>query len=487
VRRGSPALYRFDEGKRRWERVESVYDANDNRIVARVEHFSVYAAGSDSGQASFGAEYLPSSHGFSTNEWLGDSRVDYAAFGAALWAQTDGSELESFGFRQVREERWALSGGSRYSKNVRFYYQCNGGQEEAACGSGNEGRDLRRGKAYYSAVLDNGDHEIIHIHNVWSAQTVSGTALHWVRRDSRSKVMANGGTQKTVYLYEENHQGNAQYGNVTGVETYADDGNTLVRKTERYYYPNEDTDHYIVDRPGIEEVEEGQSVCREKSLLYYDGAESVSTPPTKGELTTVKAPAVGCNSQWIVTTYDYDVYGNRTKVTDPDGHVTETAYDATGHVYPIRVTRPATGNVQHVTHYTWDKIVGQVEEVVDENGVATEYRYDGLGRLTKMWKYGDSESQPTVDYQYSNYGGSNAPFHVRMRWLTENGGRLYRQDYYDGWGRQVQVRQEDVQWSAPRVVSYAYNPLGKVMTVTVPYAGTAGVGTYQAPSWDSVA
>lgn len=117
------------------------------------------------------------------------------------------------------------------------------------------------------------------------------------------------------------------------------------------------------------------------------------------------------------TTYDYDTYGNRIQVTDPEGNATTFTYDVIGRktsttnaegattVYAydnlnriIRVTHPDTTYVE----YTYDCC--GLSQVRDENGNLTSYEYDSLGRRTKVI---DPEGNET-SYVYDAVGNLTA-------------------------------------------------------------------------------
>lgn len=125
----------------------------------------------------------------------------------------------------------------------------------------------------------------------------------------------------------------------------------------------------------------------------------------------------------IVTSYGYDVQGNLTSVTDPNGNVTTYVYDDFGRL--LRQASPVAG----VTTYTCDA-AGNVLTTTDANGATTARSYDALGRVLSSvstrgaaseainWTYDDATagnfgigrvatlSDPTgsTSYQYERRG-----------------------------------------------------------------------------------
>ncbi len=75
-RQGSLSLYWLDETSGTWAIVPTEVDWGYGVATAAVAHFSVYAAGTSS-TLSYGAQHLPTVHGFVTDDWSGNSSVSY--------------------------------------------------------------------------------------------------------------------------------------------------------------------------------------------------------------------------------------------------------------------------------------------------------------------------------------------------------------------------------------------------------------------------
>lgn len=74
--------------------------------------------------------------------------------------------------------------------------------------------------------------------------------------------------------------------------------------------------------------------------------------------------------------YEYDNWGNVSKITDAAGNVTSVYYDLRGRKF--KLSDPDIG--------TWNYVVdslGQVKEQTDPKNQVTTFAYDVLGRLTK--------------------------------------------------------------------------------------------------------
>jgi RHS repeat-associated protein len=119
-----------------------------------------------------------------------------------------------------------------------------------------------------------------------------------------------------------------------------------------------------------------------------------------GRILTVQAPDGG------LSTYTYDGNGNLKTEKDDNNHVVTLTYDDAGRL--IQVTAPNPGSGAPVTSYAYD-LNGNVTSVTDPNGNATptqgdgttSYTYDRANRLTNI---GYSDATPPVTYGYDNVG-----------------------------------------------------------------------------------
>jgi YD repeat-containing protein len=95
----------------------------------------------------------------------------------------------------------------------------------------------------------------------------------------------------------------------------------------------------------------------------------------------------------LTTTYEYDLYGNLIKITNPRDQVTSFGYDASHR--NISITDPKS----NVTTFEYDK-VGNLIKTIDRNGNPTANAYDSLNRLVSSI---NAENQE-VKYSYDKVG-----------------------------------------------------------------------------------
>ncbi|HEX2144901.1 MAG TPA: RHS repeat-associated core domain-containing protein [Glycomyces sp.] len=120
--------------------------------------------------------------------------------------------------------------------------------------------------------------------------------------------------------------------------------------------------------------------------VYYDGASTYTTAPTKGDITkteTAKDYANGTPVYLVTGTITVDDYGRGVTSTDVDGNVTTTAYTPTTGGPVTEVT--TTNALSHTSKQVLDPLRGHVLKSFDANGKLTEMQYDSLGRLVAGW------------------------------------------------------------------------------------------------------
>lgn len=133
-----------------------------------------------------------------------------------------------------------------------------------------------------------------------------------------------------------------------------------------------------------------------------------------------------------ISTYEYDVQGNLTKVVDQRDLVTIYVYDGFGQL--IQKTSPDTG----ITSYWYDEASNRTKKM-DARNVETSYVYDALNRLTNVNYPSDNNKSVVYDYDDVSGGGYNIG---RLSAMTdESGSTSY---LYNALG-QVFIKQNTIQ------------------------------------------
>lgn len=273
------------------------------------------------------------------------------------------------------------------------------------------------------------------------------------------------------------------YGNVTEVHQEGDPAfSSDDTYTQRPYHANTAVWLFV---PKYERIVDEAGVELALTNFYYDGANSREALPTKGRLT---AQSVKLNGTQTSNTYFvYDGFGNRIKESQPtytapesqpagpaEGWIpsgvpySETVYDATYHVFPVQQINP----LGHTTTAEYDVLLGKPTRIVEPTGHWTELRYDGLGRLTKVWDNLDSEAYPTKAFTYT-WGA--LPNKTVIEERTQHGTPYTRRTVVcmDGFGREVE-RLETFTNIALSSVRTDYDERGFKAVQTNPvYFGTA--------------
>jgi RHS repeat-associated protein len=211
---------------------------------------------------------------------------------------------------------------------------------------------------------------------------------------------------------------------------------------------------------------------------FYDGASSVTAPPTRGILT--RRRQWDTTSSYIDTVSTPDAAGRIAQVVNPRGYATATAF-ASFHGYPQTVTN----QLGHTTTTVIDVGLGTPLTVTDANNKTTTLGYDALGRLVSVKRYGDT--QPTIIYEYSVT--KTSPPSVKTTVVHDTGIAPSWWQFYDGLGR-LREQQRNSPTLVGRIVAVTdYDTKGLVVrqsdefydSSTGPGANVLTAATYGTP------
>jgi RHS repeat-associated protein len=210
---------------------------------------------------------------------------------------------------------------------------------------------------------------------------------------------------------------------------------------------------------------------------YFDGATSLTTPPTTGDPTQENQATknTGGTLTWLspAWTKTYDSSGRVTKSTDGNGHPTSTAYTPAdgGPLTQTVVTNAAS----RTTTKTFDPGRRSLLTVTDPAGYETSGAYDALGRLTAVWKPGRSQAnKDSANLTYTYQALQSKPLAVTTNTLVDTGNGT---DYvtavtiYDSLGQNLQT-QTAAEGGVTTVTSTAYDSHGWVAETDNKYTTT---------------
>jgi len=180
-------------------------------------------------------------------------------------------------------------------------------------------------------------------------------------------------------------------------------------------------------------------------------------------------------------TYEYDGYGNPTRVRDAKDNLTVTEYDPATHTYPIKITNP----LGHFAEFAYDPRSGRLDWEKDVNGNLTDYTYDTFGRPVRV-DFPDG-GQATTQYVEavldSETGAIIAPRTIVTRVKEDTAGNTFdKYQYVDGLGRTIQAIASGV--TGPVVVQSFYDHMGRNHLNKGPFFGS---GTLQYPMGEPAA
>jgi RHS repeat-associated protein len=183
----------------------------------------------------------------------------------------------------------------------------------------------------------------------------------------------------------------------------------------------------------------------------------------------------------IATSYGYDLQGNLTRVTDPNGNVTTYTYDDFGRM--TGQTSPVTGT----TTYAYDP-AGNLLTTVDANAATTTRTYDTLSRIASAASSRSGSATETVTWTYDDpaaagygigrmTGGTDPTGSTTLRYDHRGLLRLQQQTvggatYSTSLAYDADGDRSSLTYPSGRVVSYTFDLAGR------PLSATSGATTY---------
>lgn len=198
-----------------------------------------------------------------------------------------------------------------------------------------------------------------------------------------------------------------QYGQPTQVEDFADTAVATDNRCTKTSYA-ENTTAWILELPSVETATAGSCAAVPLSAAdilastrtSYDGL-APGAAPTKGNATKSESATgfvVGAITYQTDSTADYDAYGRITSKKNALDETTSTGYTpATG--VPTSIT--GTNALDQATTTDLNRTWGTPKQVTDVAGGKTDYEYDPLGRVTKVWVPGrEKESGKSATHKF---------------------------------------------------------------------------------------
>ena len=209
---------------------------------------------------------------------------------------------------------------------------------------------------------------------------------------------------------------------------------------------------YIVDesawlfRPGHERIVDGDGLVLLDKRHFYDGPPLLGLPYgelKRGYLTRTEeqlklAPE---EMEQRIDTYrvERDAFGNVTRAVDAVGRQRKFKYDDNTHRFLIREDVCLEGGPEQcrdplIFEARYNELWATLRELIDPNRQTTSFFTDPLGRLAKIVRPGDTESQPTESFDYE-LGSPLSYVETRRRRSRESLDVDVHRQYYDGLGR----------------------------------------------------
>ncbi len=311
--------------------------------------------------------------------------------------------------------------------------------------------------------------------------------LGWAKKTSESATI-DGNTATTSYSYDASP--NTNYGYPTQILAQGSASTTQddQKKSISYIHkpgasprflgiPKQETVRGYGDPDGDGTLND--NVILRDTKLYYDN-QAWGVLGSAANLTTLEA--FNSNGSSIQSHFQYDGWGNQTRVTDANSHFIRNTYDSAHHVYVVSTKN----QLNHETTFVPDYGRGVIKTVTDANGNSINNTYDDFGRLTEVFLPGDGVDS-SQKYSYSTPDGSGlyrVSVEQRVDDATEATAYLTGHYFYNGLGQLIQTHSPSDTPGQIIAVDTEYNAQGLAARTNQPYesADNGGSGLV-APNW----
>jgi RHS repeat-associated protein len=208
---------------------------------------------------------------------------------------------------------------------------------------------------------------------------------------------------------------------------------------------------------------------------------------TRGNVTAVKL-WLNTNSSWVTTIQQYDVLGNKVKVTDPAGHATNTDFtdrfsdnvSRNTFAFPTRATDPSGFYVDTTYHFN----TGLVTQTKDSLNRATTKTYDAMNRLLQQnypnggftrYTYDDTQLTAKKEVKVDNAGNLGTAishydglYREFQRETYDPEGTIFVDTQYDANGRKWKVSNPRRSAETAVWTQLAYDALDRPTVTTAP-------------------
>jgi hypothetical protein len=281
---------------------------------------------------------------------------------------------------------------------------------------------------------------------------------------------------KVVTTYDTKWGRPTQANDFGDVSTTADDRCTRVEYADNdtlYRYAYRKLEEKFAADCGVANPDRGTKLLTSQRLAY-DGKD-YGVAPTSGDITRtdVMDTATSSATTYRTTANEVDTWGRVKKSTDPRGFAFTTAYvDVDG----FNTQRTVTNPLGHATVIDYIPAFGQERGQTDANLKRTDFEFDALGRMVKVWNPTRPKASGfSPDMQFEYLIRADKPVVTTTKTIRNDG--TYRATYElrDGLLRLRQQQQPGPNGTL-LVTDETYTSTGQIAVKNAAYAVTGTPG-----------
>jgi RHS repeat-associated protein len=258
------------------------------------------------------------------------------------------------------------------------------------------------------------------------------------------------------------------YGNITLLAELGDTSKPQLTSytIQSYTYDTDNWQMGLLTEKKIAPDSLGKTLLQWEKTDYYPG--------TRRQKSLQRwVSGTGANANWNSQQYQYDIYGNRTAISNITIDTTFIEYDSIYHAFPVKIIQPPNAYGKRLAElYSYSPVHGELVSKTDPNGNTIETVYDAMGRVTATLGPNLKKNMDTLTTVYRiplDSGGYLVQMNTLTGWNGNSGDWHWVKNYQDGLDRLYRITSPGADGKSIKVTDRVLDNANRTVMESLPY------------------